>query len=326
MNSRQKHSCRTWLQFAFLGAMVVAVSPHRASAQSVQNPDSPVSTLRAQAERGDTAAEYRLAKFMLAHNPSAEDVQQGIKWLQAAGAQNNPNAQFYLGYLYEHGQFVPQSYTLAFQNYEAATRVHFPPAENNLASLYQHGQGVRKNIGKAFEWYLAGAQHGNPIAQMNLANLYYAGEGVARDYKQTVYWLRLAANAGLPDARNNLAYFYFYGIAVPQDYTEAAQLVQLAAQQNLPSALTSLGYLYELGKGVRLDYAAAYSCYTRAIAGGDRAGIAHRNGLEHIMTRKQIEEANALTASSTPLSASPEAANAWSSPGSTVKAYSFLEH
>jgi len=316
MNSRQQQSLRISLWSALICALAMVVFCKPAVAQSSQAAGA---GLQAQAEGGDAGAQYRLGKFILAHNPSPDDVQAGLKWLQAAAGQNNPNAEFYLGYLYEHGQFVAQNYALALQNYEAATRVHYPPAENNLGSLYQHGQGVPKNIGKALEWYLAAAQHGNAIGQMNLANLYCGGDGAARDYQKAVYWLRLAADTGLPDAQNNLAYFYFYGITLPQDYVEAARLVQLAAQQNLPSALTSMGYLYETGKGVRLDYVAAYNSYTRAMAGGDHTGAGHRKQLEHVMTRKQLDEANALSAASTPLSATPELANSWVQAECTAK-------
>ena len=312
MHSRQHYSFSFVTRLAVLFLCLAALLPRHAAAQS-QTPQSsqhqPTAALRALADRGDSAAQYRLAKFILTHNPSSNDIPTALNYLRASVAQNNPDAEFYLGYLYEHGQFVSKDYALAFQNYEAATRVHYPPAENNLASLYQHGQGVPKNLGKTFDWYLAAAQHGNPVGQLNLANLYYGGEGVPRNTQEAVRWLRLSADSGLPEAQSNLAYFYFYGIVVPRDYSEAARLVRLAAQQNLPGAQISLAYLYEQGKGVPLDYIAAYTWYSRAIANGDQAGAKNRNHLARIMTPNQLNQANAIITAQAPSCGSAQNSN-----------------
>jgi TPR repeat protein len=258
------------------------------------------SDLESRADHGDSGAQYQLAISILDQNPSDSDVQTALKWLHASVAQNNPNAAFYLGYCYEHGKFVPQDYGLAFQDYEIAARAHYPPAENNLASLYQHGQGIRKNLGKAYEWYLVAAQHGDPVGEYNLATFLYLGPSTSRNSTEAVRWLRASADSGLAEAENSLATFYFYGVSVQRDYNEAARLVRLAVQKGLPAAATSLGFLYEHGKGVPLDYVAAYAWYSRAIAAGDSASNERRKQLAQIMTRKQLDEANALATAQPP--------------------------
>jgi len=300
MNFPQRHTFSFLAVFSLLCSLFAAIPKVQAAQQSQPEPNRQYTKaeLQALSEKGDPYAQFLLAHYILKHNPTAEETQSAMKWLRASVAQNNPESQFYLGYLYEHGQFVPQNYQLAGENYAASAAQNYPLAENNLASLYQHGQGVKKNLGKAFELYLAAAQRGNAVAQINLSNMYYGGNGVAKDYAQTVYWLRKSAESGLPDAENNLAYFYFYGIAVQQDYTEAARLIQSAASKNLPGAETSLGYLYEQGKGVPLNYVEAYSWYSRGAAGGDKMAGEHCKQLAHLMTRKQMDEANALTTAS----------------------------
>ena len=62
----------------------------------------------------------------------------------------------------------------------------------------------------------------------------------------------------------------------------------------MPSAETNLAYLYEQGKGLPLDYVTAYIWYSRALAAGDAAGADRRKQLSHVMTRKQIDEANSF--------------------------------
>jgi uncharacterized protein len=307
MNSRQHRSFLKLASFLFI--LLMAISPAVAAPQSpqAQAPGSTASDLQSRAESGDSGAQYRLAISILKRdNGSADDIQSAVKWLRASAARNNANSAFYLGYLYEHGKFVPKDYKLAFQNYRIAAEAHYGPAENNLAWLYLNGQGVAKSAGKAMDLYIASAQHGDPVGQLNLASLYYTGHGVPLDYKEAFRWLQRSADSHLPEADDCLAYFYFNGIVVPRDYAEAARLVRLAAQSGVPSAETNLAYLYETGKGVPLDYVAAYTWYSRAIAAGNFTGAEHRKQLAQIMTQKQLDEANSLTtASVAPASASP---------------------
>jgi TPR repeat protein len=295
MNSRQHHS-RSYFQLSIFlfAALLILPCPSGARAQTTQISGAQREALRARAESGESGAQYQFAKYVLEHNPSAEEVQSALKWLRASAAQQNPKAAFYLGYLYEHGKYVPQDYRLALQSYELAARVQYSPAENNLASLYEHGQGVPKDMNKAFEWYLASAKHGDPVGQINLATFYYVGLTTPSDSKEAVRWLQRSADSGLPEAQNNLAYFYFFGIGTRRDEAEAGRLVRLAAQTGLPGAETNLGFLYESGKGVPLDYVAAYSWYSRAIADGDSASAERRKALSRIMTHKQLDEANSL--------------------------------
>ena len=256
--------------------------------------------LPSRAQGRDATAQYLLATKILAHDPSPGEIESGIKWLRASAVQNEPEAQFYLGYLYEKGKFLPQDYALAFQNYRAAALMHYGPAENNLASLYQHGQGVPRDPTQAFQWYLASAEDGDPTGQINLATLYYRGEGISQDYEKAVRWLRASADAGCSHAQNNLAYFYFYGIVVQRDYVAAARLLQLAAQQNLVRAQTNLANLYSHGQGVSVDYVAAFVWYSRAVAGGDKSAARSRENLARMMTKKQLDQAKAYLISSPP--------------------------
>jgi len=256
--------------------------------------------LLSRAQGRDATAQYLVATKILAHDPSPGEIESGIKWLRASAAQNEPEAEFYLGYLYEMGKFLPQDHALAFQNYRAAALMHYGPAENNLASLYQHGQGVPRDPTEALQWYLASAQDGDPTGQINLATLYYRGEDISQDYEKTVRWLRASADAGCSHAQNNLAYFYFYGIVVQRDYVAAARLLQLAAQQNLVRAQTNLANLYSHGQGVSLDYVAAFVWYSRAVAGGDKSAGRSREDLARMMTKKQLDQAKEYLISSPP--------------------------
>src|SRR5439155_26621402 len=102
------------------------------------------SKLQSQAEQGDAVAQYNLAQSYLRNGasnegPTNEDYQSAIKWLRASKAQGNADAEFLLGYLYEHRQGLARDYAKAAENYGAAALQGHSTAENNLASLYQHG-------------------------------------------------------------------------------------------------------------------------------------------------------------------------------------------
>jgi TPR repeat protein len=273
------------------------------ASQSQQNqsapPESSFSALKSHADAGDAAAQYGLAVEYLRGNPAAPDYRSAMKWLNASAAQGNVDAEFMLGYLYEHGEGIETDYAKAAENYQAAAAKGHSAAANNLASLYQSGKGVRQNSRSALQLFQAAAQAGDGVAQGNLGLMYYHGYGTSRDYALAAKWFRSAAEHGDARAEHNLAFLYFKGWGVSIDYKESARWDRLAAEQGVPYAQTDLAYLYESGRGVPLDYVAAYTWYSRAIAGGDKTGIARRKSLRRIMTRRQLDQANAvLTAES----------------------------
>ena len=69
---------------------------------------------------------------------------QALSWLQSSASQNKPDAQFVLGYLYEHGKGLPLDFSKAAENYRRAALQGYSPAEMNLGALYRHGDGVPK--------------------------------------------------------------------------------------------------------------------------------------------------------------------------------------
>jgi uncharacterized protein len=309
MGLQMRRSCSFVTRLLLLATVFVNVQSIYAAPQSgegsqqvaQQSANTSFSKLQSQAEQGDAVAQYNLAQSYLrkganSAGPTNEDYQSAIKWLRASKAQGDADAEFLLGYLYEHGQGLARDYAKAAENYGAAALQGHSTAENNLASLYQHGQGVPKSTDKAFKWYLASARHGNPVGQCNLATLYYLGAGIPRDYKEAARWFRAAADSGSAEAQNSLGVSYYKGLGVKLDYGEAARWLRLAARQGLPSAETNLAYMYEQGVGLPLDYVAAYTWYSRAVVAGDASGADRRKQISRLMTSKQIDEATSLLA------------------------------
>ncbi len=95
-----------------------------------------------------------------------------IKWLRKAAEQEEPNAQFELGY------------------------------------AYVSGDGVQKQIDEAVKWFRRSAEHGSPRGQGALGTAYANGDAGVRDLVEAYKWFLLAVaqnDAGAKEGLRNLA-------------------------------------------------------------------------------------------------------------------------
>lgn len=291
---------RTIRIFRILGGILgslLALSPGFSAARQQPEalPVSAIEELKSRADSGDTAAGLRLKEFLVSADPASPGYDQALGWLQVAASQNKADAQFVLGYLYEHGKSVPIDFSKAAENYRRAAVQGYSPAETNLGGLYRRGNGVPQDTALALQWYERAAQHGNRVAQQNLGTFFYLGYGTPVDYGEAAKWFRASAEQGFAEGQNSLAYCYLKGIGVTQDDVEAAHWALLAARQGQARSEALLAYLYEHGKGgLALDYVEAYAWYSRSIAAGENGSADRLKALAQVMTRKQIDEANSL--------------------------------
>ncbi len=124
-----------------------------------------------------------------------------------SGAENGPvsaEEQCDLGYKYQFGKGVPQSYDKAFYWYEKAAAQGLPVAHNNLAFCYLNGWGCKKNEFQAYTHFKIAAEAGVPLAQSNLGTCYEFGNGVKRDKAEAIRWYRMGAAQGNESAKKHL--------------------------------------------------------------------------------------------------------------------------
>jgi len=81
------------------------------------------------------------------------DYASAISWFEKAAAQEDCDAQFNLGYMYDRGWGVPQSDADAFKWYEAAAKNGSGRGQFDLAACYQHGKYVAVDQEQAIHWY-----------------------------------------------------------------------------------------------------------------------------------------------------------------------------
>jgi len=158
-----------------------------------------------------------------------------IESIKQAAQQGDAKAQYELGYLYDAGRGVAQSYAEAAQWYRKAAEQGNASAQYNLGTMYDKGQGVTQSRAEARKWY-------------------------DKAFKST----KRAAEQGDAQAQYNLGYLYDMGRAVAQSTAEAAQWYRKAAEQGDARAQFSLGAMYDKGQGVAPSAAEAFKWYRRA--------------------------------------------------------------
>ena len=103
-------------------------------------------------------------------------------------------------------------------------------AQVSLGYMYQTGQTIEQSYSQAAYWYRAAAEQDNSLAQFALGDLYAQGLGLDQDYGAAAYWFGRAAMAGNVSAQVRLAYYYEKGLGVVRDYGAAAHWYGQASQ------------------------------------------------------------------------------------------------
>lgn len=103
--------------------------------------------------RGD-AAQRNPDQISSGERTLHQDYPNAFIWFSLAAAQDNPNAEYYLGMFYQHGHAVPRDDQKAFYWYDRAARHDIAYAQWNLAYLYENGLGVKRDLGEAMKWYV----------------------------------------------------------------------------------------------------------------------------------------------------------------------------
>lgn len=124
------------------------------------------------------------------------DYQAALKLLQPLATQGNPEAQLYVGVMYENGQGVKKNPAQAVKWYRKAALKGNMFAQRNLGDMYFYGQGVKKNYAEAAKWLRNPAEQGDSDAQDNIGWLYETGHGVTQDTDAGRKWFLRSANQG----------------------------------------------------------------------------------------------------------------------------------
>jgi TPR repeat protein len=90
---------------------------------------------------------------------SRGDYVRAARELSPLAQRGNPRALALLGFMYEHGFGVPQSYDAAADLYAQAAVQGNPFAQSMLGLMYDKGHGVPQNVVLAYKWLVLAAAH-----------------------------------------------------------------------------------------------------------------------------------------------------------------------
>jgi TPR repeat protein len=219
-----------------------------------------------------------------------------LRQLMIRAERGDPNAEYYLGLMYEAGEGVDKDAMQAARWYRRSADQNFAAAQYNLGYLYDRG----KDYAQAAQWYRRAADQGHAFSQLYLGIMYRRGEGVPKDNVQAALWLRRAADQRLSGAQYYLGLMYEEGEGVAKDEIQAAKWYRLAAEQGLAAAQNALGWMNAEGKGVPRDLVAAYMWLNLAATQGDETAKRNRDIVGKQMTAEQIAEAQRRSRQWTP--------------------------
>ena len=114
----------------------------------------------------------------------------------AAAQAGNSLAQLQIGWHYEKGVGVRQSYSEAASWYRKAADQGVMDAMTNLGNLYEFGQGVPEDWVQAAKWRQKSAEFGSSGGQSAMRDAYQFGIGVPQNRKLAIYWHQGAATQG----------------------------------------------------------------------------------------------------------------------------------
>ena len=205
----------------------------------------------------------------ISHHQS--DYVRDLSILQTLARQENDQAEFALGVVYEYGIGVVADIKHAEDWYtKAAGRGHIK-AQSKLANLYAAGNKLRKDYQQAVYWWSKAAEQGDALSQYHLGFAYQHGKGrLLKDYKQAAYWYQKSAEQGDADAQTKLGLAYYLGKGVSRDYRKAADWYKKSAAQNNYNAQYMLGLSLCEGRGVQKNLNQCARLIRQAHENGDR--------------------------------------------------------
>jgi TPR repeat protein len=242
----------------------------------------PTPMLQAQVSSDPTENRLGISRYL------ASLTQDDAKKLSERALAGDPEAQYWLGMLYEDGQLVPKDKTRADSLFLQSAEHGYPPAEFQVGIV-----SYPSDIPKAERWMLAAARHGNAEAQFWLGATYEQRWFGITDLQEAAKWYKLSAEQGHPDAQASLGLMYENGDGVKQDYVTAAEWYLKAAEHDpdlggAGQGRNQLGLLYLQGLGVPQDYVQAYKWLSIAHNESDSQYV------QSLMTPAQIERARRM--------------------------------
>lgn len=205
---------------------------HEESPQAFRNAAKGMALIRKLASKNHTRSQvwlgivYRYGENGVSPNPA-----EAFKWFKKAAEAGDYEAQYYVAYMYYHGEGVAQNDAEAFKWFKkAATESEVLEAQYYVGLMYFNGEGVTQDVDKAKYWAdKTIAEDPDYVECQSLLGLIY---GVKHNYEESFKWHKKAADAGDAVSQSALGMMYYYGLGVAKSVEKARYWINKSAAQN----------------------------------------------------------------------------------------------
>lgn len=159
--------------------------------------------------------------------------------------------------LLETGQ--PEQERRGCELFRRAAQTEYAPSQYRLGYCYESGKGVEQSFSKANDWYLKAGEQGFIDAQYKLGHSFRTGRGTPIDLATALKWYKKAASAGDRDALHNVGWMYATGQGTKVDQAEAYRWFLEGAKQGDPGSQFEVARRLKDGDGIQKDPKLAYS-------------------------------------------------------------------
>ncbi|MCQ2965223.1 MAG: hypothetical protein MJ250_00600 [Alphaproteobacteria bacterium] len=150
-------------------------------------------------------ARYQLGRLYENGWGVEQDSDKALQLYKLSAENGNENSALKLGNAFYMGRGVEKNYADALKWYKISAQKGNYAAQYNIGLMLEEGTGVKKNIIKAFEYYKKSGEQGYGPAQYALGKMYLKGEGTPQNFNAAIRWHKLAADQGDFDAQMDLA-------------------------------------------------------------------------------------------------------------------------
>jgi len=158
--------------------------------------------LEAAAADGNEIAEYQLGLIKL----QTGDVDAALSLLRNSANKGQAAAQYRLAKLYETGNGVTKDLVTARELIEKSARSGNRIAMHDLANFYANGiGGTEQDLSLAAKWFEQAAERGVVDSQYNVGYLYEFGIGVTKNLVEAYVWYGIAAEQGDTEAGRRIS-------------------------------------------------------------------------------------------------------------------------
>jgi TPR repeat protein len=232
---------------------------------------------RMAADAGEASSQYNLGVMYEKGDVVKKDINEALRLIKLAAAQEFPFAQSKLGFYYLTGVGVVKDEVEGIRLIKLAAEKGEVLAQYNLGLSYVNGIIRPPNKTEAVKWWRLAAEQGDAASQASMGSSYFMGNGVKKDLSEALKWYRLAAAQNHAGAQSSLGYMYLNGLGVNKDVVEAFKLIKLSADQSNSLGQYGLGTLYLNGVGVDKNEEEAIKLFKLAAFQGHPLAVAYLN-------------------------------------------------